>query len=320
MSVSITTIGKSTVPDSNPIGYLLVNPDVQRAGADPVSHKRTFGISEGRQEFLESSLQAIEDVRNSYKSIFLLEVLRPISVVLRESLFANFRTQKYFALDESLPVKQDEVGLNSYDNDLDLYLENHPKEWWLDMGAGLRDKYRSNVIYTEISDLPTTDVICFGENLPFKENSFDGVVCLAVLEHVVNPQIVFDELVRVTKPGGSIIIDWPFLQPYHGHPFHFYNATSQGVLQLARNNPATIKAEISVPDWLHPVHSLQWILRDWAGDLSENARVDFLEQTVGQLLSTSPYELIANNSFGQISEKVKSVIAAGHRVTFTKGE
>ena len=58
----VTTIAKSKIPETNPLGYLLVNPDVQRAGVDPVVHKRNFGISEGRQEFLESSILEINNL------------------------------------------------------------------------------------------------------------------------------------------------------------------------------------------------------------------------------------------------------------------
>jgi SAM-dependent methyltransferase len=318
MEMCVTTIAKSKIPETNPLGYLLVNPDVQRAGVDPVVHKRNFGISEGRQEFLESSILEINNLRIHHKKSFIDEILLPEMTIVQQSLFGDYQTEKYFSCDKTLPVVQSEVGLNSYDTELDIYFESHPNEWWLDMGAGLREKYRSNVIYTEISDLPTTDVICYGENLPFKNESFNGVVCLAVLEHVVNPQIVFDELVRVTKPGGRIIIDWPFLQPYHGHPFHFYNATSQGVQQLVRNNPDAELVDISVPDWLHPIHTLQWIIRDWISGIPKIAKDDFLELSLAEIASCNPYELIQNTTFGNLSEESKSAIAAGHRVTVLK--
>jgi len=42
--------------------------------------------------------------------------------------------------------------------------------------------------------------------LPFADNTFDAVVCLAALWLIPDPLSVVDELVRVTKPGGEIAI------------------------------------------------------------------------------------------------------------------
>lgn len=50
----------------------------------------------------------------------------------------------------------------------------------------------------------------FGERLPFKDNSFDVVICSAVLEHVLAPEVIATEMVRVLKPAGRVIIETPF--------------------------------------------------------------------------------------------------------------
>ena len=50
----------------------------------------------------------------------------------------------------------------------------------------------------------------FGERLPFKDNSFDVVICSAVLEHVLNPEVIAAEMVRVLKPAGRLIVETPF--------------------------------------------------------------------------------------------------------------
>ncbi|WP_197444004.1 class I SAM-dependent methyltransferase [Maioricimonas rarisocia] len=41
------------------------------------------------------------------------------------------------------------------------------------------------------------------EHLPFRNESFSLVICRSVLEHVVHPQRVFEEISRVLKPGGQ---------------------------------------------------------------------------------------------------------------------
>jgi ubiquinone/menaquinone biosynthesis C-methylase UbiE len=44
-----------------------------------------------------------------------------------------------------------------------------------------------------------------GEKLPFPDESFDLVVCLDVLEHVMDPAMVLSEVHRVLKPGGKVL-------------------------------------------------------------------------------------------------------------------
>jgi 2-polyprenyl-3-methyl-5-hydroxy-6-metoxy-1,4-benzoquinol methylase len=47
------------------------------------------------------------------------------------------------------------------------------------------------------------------ERLPFKSNTFDGVICSEVLEHLEHPATLADEIVRVTKPNGMYCITVP---------------------------------------------------------------------------------------------------------------
>lgn len=48
-----------------------------------------------------------------------------------------------------------------------------------------------------------------GEKLPFKNKTFDLVVCCETLEHIPNYKKAIDEIIRVTKDSGKIIITTP---------------------------------------------------------------------------------------------------------------
>ncbi|OGY26354.1 MAG: hypothetical protein A2Z42_03440 [Candidatus Woykebacteria bacterium RBG_19FT_COMBO_43_10] len=45
--------------------------------------------------------------------------------------------------------------------------------------------------------------------LPFADGYFDTITCLAVIEHVFEPEVLIAELARVTKRGGMLILDTP---------------------------------------------------------------------------------------------------------------
>lgn len=49
------------------------------------------------------------------------------------------------------------------------------------------------------------------EAWPFENNSFDGILALAVLEHVVDYNSVLAEVSRLIKPGGCFIVEVPNL-------------------------------------------------------------------------------------------------------------
>lgn len=61
--------------------------------------------------------------------------------------------------------------------------------------------------------------------LPLADASLDLTYSSNVLEHVRDPEEMAREMVRVTKPGGTVLISWtPWLSPWGGHetaPWHY---------------------------------------------------------------------------------------------------
>lgn len=74
------------------------------------------------------------------------------------------------------------------------------------------------------SPLPGT-VLGDGERLPFRNGSVDIAYSSNVAEHVPNPTRMFDEMVRITRPGGTVFISYTlWFGPHGGHetaPWHF---------------------------------------------------------------------------------------------------
>jgi SAM-dependent methyltransferase len=101
----------------------------------------------------------------------------------------------------------------------------------LDIGCGemqYKELIESNVKLTSYTGMDIEnpiyqkeiqpDVFWDGKEIPLKENSYDSAILIEVLEHVPEPQEVLDEISRVLKEGGKLLITVPFLWNLHDTP------------------------------------------------------------------------------------------------------
>lgn len=57
-----------------------------------------------------------------------------------------------------------------------------------------------------------------GEELPYDEREFDLIICLTVIEHVLDVELVIAEICRVLAPGGIVRLEAPnYIWPYEPH-------------------------------------------------------------------------------------------------------
>jgi SAM-dependent methyltransferase len=71
---------------------------------------------------------------------------------------------------------------------------------------------------------------------PFKPHSFDLVISMWVVEHLLNPEQFFREAFRVLKRNGALVCGVPFIYRKHGSPsdyWRFTDATLSYMSQLA---------------------------------------------------------------------------------------
>ena len=71
-----------------------------------------------------------------------------------------------------------------------------------------------------------------GETFPFEDASFDSVVATEVFEHVFNPDRFLDEVHRVLRPGGMLLMTMPFVWDEHEQPHDFARYSSFGIRHL----------------------------------------------------------------------------------------
>jgi SAM-dependent methyltransferase len=87
----------------------------------------------------------------------------------------------------------------------------------------------TDIYYSEI-----TDLIADGHNLPLVDGSIDGVWIQAVLEHVLEPHRVVEEIHRVLQGRGIVYAETPFMQQVHMGGCDFTRFTHSGHRWLFR--------------------------------------------------------------------------------------
>lgn len=76
------------------------------------------------------------------------------------------------------------------------------------------------------------DVFYDGKVLPFGDGTFDAVFTSEVLEHVFEPDAALEELGRVLRAGGLLLVTVPFAWNEHEAPFDYGRYTSFGLAHL----------------------------------------------------------------------------------------
>ena len=87
---------------------------------------------------------------------------------------------------------------------------------------------------TDVSLAGRARIVCDASDLPFEDGQFDLVICIAVLEHVLEPQRCVDEMHRVLADDGLVYATTPFMQQVHMGEYDFTRFTRSGHRWLFR--------------------------------------------------------------------------------------
>jgi SAM-dependent methyltransferase len=101
-------------------------------------------------------------------------------------------------------------------------------------------------------------------DLPLADGEFGHVVCFEALAHVAEPERVLDELCRVLRPGGTLLVSVPNPATYPaGNPLHLSETTPDELERLLRARFANVA-----------VHRQQTYFASLLGDAELLARED----------------------------------------------
>jgi SAM-dependent methyltransferase len=120
---------------------------------------------------------------------------------------------------------------------LDRFIQRHASAArTLDIGAqnGPYAAFFPNRVALDIERGAGVQVIGDAQALGVAGESFDTILCTEVLEHLPEPQRAIDEMWRVLRPGGTLLLTTRFLFPIHDAPHDYFRFTKYGLRHLLR--------------------------------------------------------------------------------------
>lgn len=118
------------------------------------------------------------------------------------------------------------------------------------------------------------------KKLPFKDNTFDFIICSEVLEHIIDYQSALSEINRILKPGGKLAVSVPkFFPEWICWKLSIdYQNTPGGHVRIfkfkeLKKDIANYGLNFSQRHWAHALHSPYWWLQCLFWNSKENSKI-----------------------------------------------
>jgi len=95
-----------------------------------------------------------------------------------------------------------------------------------------------------------------GKHFPFGDSTFDSVVFTQVLEHVFNPDEFLNEINRILKKDGNILLTAPFIWDEHEQPHDYARYSSFGLGHLLKKHGFQIIKSFKMVDDIRVIFQL----------------------------------------------------------------
>ncbi len=88
----------------------------------------------------------------------------------------------------------------------------------------------------DIAKFEDVDIVADIQDMPqILDNTYDTIICTQVLEHLESPQSAINEIYRILKKKGVLLLSVPFLNNYHMEPHDYWRFTEFSVRYLLKN-------------------------------------------------------------------------------------
>jgi SAM-dependent methyltransferase len=109
-------------------------------------------------------------------------------------------------------------------------------------------------------------------SLPYNSNHFDGTFCVDVIHHLSDPIKAIEELLRVTTPGGKVIVIEPFVSVF-SYPIYKIFHSEKATWKINLSDSGQVLSE-------NPSEGDQGVSRSLFADKFQNV---YIEQRFGEI-------------------------------------
>jgi SAM-dependent methyltransferase len=152
-----------------------------------------------------------------------------------------------------------------YDNHISKYIRGN----LIDLGCGkvpLYDAYKNFIednTCVDWSDTlnknPFVDIEQdLNQPLCLPDQSYDSIILSDVLEHIRKPDLLMNEMFRILKHKGKILLNVPFFYWIHAQPYDFFRYTEFALQSMAEDagfNIIKLEAYGGAPEILADIHA-----------------------------------------------------------------
>ena len=168
----------------------------------------------------------------------------------------------------------------------------------LDFGCGAKpyrdlfincDKYIGLDIETSGHDHKEEfiDVYYDGNTIPFKDEHFDNIFSSEVYEHVVNIDDILQELYRVLKKDGLMLVTVPFVWNEHETPYDFHRYTGYGIKELLEKHGFEVIESRKSTSYIEMIYQMR---AEYYRDLCQNINSKIRRKLINKIVI--PFQII----------------------------
>ena len=162
------------------------------------------------------------------------------------------------------------------------YMSEEIDVFGFDMSLSDVGKAKEN--FDQFNENTSTKSCNFGvadaKKLPFKDNTFDFIICSEVLEHIIDYQSALSEINRILKPEGKLVVSVPkFFPEWICWKLSIdYQNTPGGHVRIfkfkeLKKDIADYGLHFSQRHWAHALHSPYWWLQCLFWNSKENSKI-----------------------------------------------